>query len=64
MGKGDRRSRKGKIWSGSFGNSRPHKPDKGKSVTVAEKPKKAEKEKKAAPTTAKKTTKTKAKAKK
>lgn len=25
MGKGDKRSRKGKIFKGSFGNSRPHK---------------------------------------
>ncbi len=23
MGRGDKRSRKGKIWRGSFGNSRP-----------------------------------------
>ena len=23
MGKGDKRSRRGKIWRGSFGNSRP-----------------------------------------
>ncbi|MFZ5756400.1 MAG: 30S ribosomal protein THX [Pseudomonadota bacterium] len=23
MGRGDRRSRKGKIWRGSYGNSRP-----------------------------------------
>jgi 30S ribosomal protein S31 len=25
MGKGDRRSRKGKIWRGSFGKTRPKK---------------------------------------
>ena len=25
MGRGDKRTRKGKIFSGSFGNSRPHK---------------------------------------
>ena len=25
MGKGDKRSKKGKIFKGSFGNSRPHK---------------------------------------
>lgn len=25
MGKGDKRSKRGKIWSGSYGNSRPHK---------------------------------------
>jgi len=26
MGKGDRKSKRGKIWRGSFGNSRKHKP--------------------------------------
>jgi 30S ribosomal protein S31 len=25
MGKGDKRSRKGKIYKGSYGNARPHK---------------------------------------
>lgn len=30
MGKGDKRSRKGKIFKGSFGNSRPHKLKKEK----------------------------------
>jgi 30S ribosomal protein S31 len=25
MAKGDRKTRKGKIWRGSYGNSRPHK---------------------------------------
>lgn len=25
MGRGDRRTRKGKIWRGSFGKKRPHK---------------------------------------
>ena len=25
MGQGDRKSRKGKIWRGSYGNTRPHK---------------------------------------
>ncbi|MEM6379050.1 MAG: 30S ribosomal protein THX [Bacteroidota bacterium] len=29
MGKGDRRSRKGKIWRGSYGNARPKKAKKG-----------------------------------
>ena len=24
MGKGDKRSKKGKIWRGSYGNTRPH----------------------------------------
>ncbi|GEO03304.1 hypothetical protein AAE02nite_09680 [Adhaeribacter aerolatus] len=28
MGKGDKKSRKGKLVKGSFGNSRPHKPTK------------------------------------
>ena len=36
MGKGDRRTKRGKISSGSFGNSRPHKV---KEVMVAPKPK-------------------------
>ena len=30
MGQGDRKSRKGKIWRGSYGNTRPHKPGKKK----------------------------------
>jgi 30S ribosomal protein S31 len=34
MGKGDKRSKKGKIFKGSFGNSRPHK---AKKVEVAKK---------------------------
>jgi 30S ribosomal protein S31 len=25
MGKGDRKSTKGKIWRGSYGNTRPHR---------------------------------------
>lgn len=33
MGKGDKRSRKGKIWRGSYGNARPRK---GKKVTTEE----------------------------
>jgi 30S ribosomal protein S31 len=28
MGRGDKRSRKGKIFKGSYGKSRPHDPDK------------------------------------
>ncbi|HMS51693.1 MAG: 30S ribosomal protein THX [Sphingobacteriales bacterium] len=35
MGKGDRRTRRGKIWNGSFGNSRPKK---SKKQTSAAKP--------------------------
>jgi 30S ribosomal protein S31 len=30
MGKGDKRTRKGKIWNGSYGKARPKKPKKGK----------------------------------
>jgi 30S ribosomal protein S31 len=33
MGKGDKRSRRGKIWRGTFGKSRPRKKKK-----IAEKP--------------------------
>jgi 30S ribosomal protein S31 len=29
MGKGDRRSRRGKIWRGTFGKTRPRKKGKG-----------------------------------
>ena len=28
MGQGDRKTRKGKIWRGSYGNTRPHIPAK------------------------------------
>ncbi len=28
MGKGDRKSKKGKIWRGSYGNTRPKKEEK------------------------------------
>ncbi len=34
MGRGDKRTRKGKIWRGSFGNTRPKSGNKG---TVANK---------------------------
>lgn len=45
MGKGDRRTKRGKIWRGTFGNSRLHKV-----VTPVPDPKKAKpKAKKAAP---------------
>lgn len=30
MGKGDKRTRKGKIFKGSYGKSRPHDPNKKK----------------------------------
>jgi 30S ribosomal protein S31 len=38
MGRGDKRSRKGKIFKGSYGNSRPHKVEKPE-VSVVEKTK-------------------------
>ncbi len=28
MGKGDRRTRRGKIWRGTYGKTRPHRPKK------------------------------------
>ncbi|MGB9430572.1 MAG: 30S ribosomal protein THX [Gammaproteobacteria bacterium] len=30
MGKGDKKSARGKIWRGSYGNTRPHHPDRSK----------------------------------
>ncbi|HNR34375.1 MAG TPA: 30S ribosomal protein THX [Candidatus Hydrogenedentes bacterium] len=30
MGKGDRRTKRGKIWHGSYGNTRPKKTKKSK----------------------------------
>jgi 30S ribosomal protein S31 len=47
MGKGDKKSAKGKRWRHSFGNSRPRKVKKAKGATAAPK-------KKAAPKKAKK----------
>jgi 30S ribosomal protein S31 len=43
MGKGDRKSRKAKIWKGSYGNTRPRKRKKSNAVKSAAsaKPKKA-----------------------
>ena len=38
MGKGDKKSRKGKLVKGSFGNSRPHKPTKKTEEKTATKP--------------------------
>ncbi len=32
MGRGDKKSRKGKIFAGSFGKSRPHKVKKAKAA--------------------------------
>ncbi|MCB1623681.1 MAG: 30S ribosomal protein THX [Pseudomonadales bacterium] len=40
MGKGDRRSRRGKIYAGSFGKSRPKDPPKKKARVAKKAPKK------------------------
>jgi 30S ribosomal protein S31 len=32
MGQGDRKTRKGKIWRGSYGNTRPHQKRVGKAA--------------------------------
>jgi 30S ribosomal protein S31 len=45
MGKGDKRSRRGKIFAGSFGKTRPKR--KGRTVAVKSEPKAAPKAKKA-----------------
>jgi 30S ribosomal protein S31 len=37
MGKGDKKTRKGKIFKGSFGKIRPTKPGKNKSAASAKK---------------------------
>jgi 30S ribosomal protein S31 len=44
MGKGDRRSRKGKIWAGSYGNSRKRKKSKAAFVPKVKKSAPAKKE--------------------
>ncbi len=38
MGKGDKKSKKGKRWRGSFGNSRPKKKNSTSGLTVIAKP--------------------------
>jgi 30S ribosomal protein S31 len=43
MGRGDKRSRKGKIFKGSYGNSRPHKVKTAAAPAAAPKKAKAEK---------------------
>jgi len=43
MGKGDKKSKKGKIFMGSYGVSRPHKKKKSKSASPKKIAKKAEK---------------------
>ena len=54
MGRGDKRTKRGKIFAGSYGVSRPHKPNKGAAAAAIEaaakeKPAKAEKTAKKAP---------------
>ncbi len=48
MGKGDIRSRKGKIFSGTFGKTRPHKVTKPTAVATAKTEKPVEKTEKKA----------------
>ena len=38
MGRGDKRTRKGKIFKGSYGNTRPHGTKKTAAVAAAAKP--------------------------
>ncbi|MGE5624173.1 MAG: 30S ribosomal protein THX [Bacillota bacterium] len=40
MGQGDRKTRKGKIWRGSYGNTRKHKPKKKSAPGLGAKKKK------------------------
>lgn len=50
MGKGDKRTRRGKIFAGSFGKTRPkHKKENVKPAPVEEAPKSRAKKKEAAP---------------
>lgn len=49
MGKGDQRSKRGKIFAGSFGKTRPRKPHKKEAPVVAAKPEPAAAKKKKAP---------------
>jgi 30S ribosomal protein S31 len=49
MGKGDKKSRKGKIAMGSFGKSRPHNVKKVVAAVPLKKEKEKEKETEAAP---------------
>jgi 30S ribosomal protein S31 len=41
MGRGDKKTKKGKIFKGSFGKSRPANPDKAKTAVKKEEPVKA-----------------------
>ncbi len=54
MGRGDRRSKKGKIFRASFGNSRPHKPKEKAVVAKSDETPAAEAPKKKAPAKKKK----------
>jgi len=36
MGKGDRKTRRGKIWKGTYGKTRPRKKKKGTKVQTAQ----------------------------
>ncbi len=54
MGKGDRKTRKGKIYRGSYGNVRPHSPKSKAAVKAAGAPKSAAPAKPAARPAAKK----------
>jgi 30S ribosomal protein S31 len=40
VGKGDRKTRRGKIYAGSFGKSRPKDPSKKKQVAAKKSPRK------------------------
>jgi 30S ribosomal protein S31 len=40
VGKGDRKTRRGKIYAGSFGKSRPKDPTKNKRVAAKKSPRK------------------------
>ena len=45
MGKGDQKTRRGKLFAGSYGKKRPRKKKSGETITAAEKPKAAPKPK-------------------
>lgn len=64
MGRGDKRTKKGKIFAGSYGVSRPHKPNKGAAAAAIEAAAKKDKPAKAEKTATKKAPAKKAAAKK
>ena len=41
MGKGDKRTKRGKIFKGSYGKTRPHDPDKKKNEAAPKRPQRA-----------------------